>query len=654
MSPRRLPAILLSLSFLAPPAAGQEPEIIHLDPNQPLLEEPPAPGPAGGRAPRTGALPGPGEGVDAREILAGLWFKQRALLERGESGEARRQAEIALEFMEREGLRAAPEIAAAFLADARRALVEGDFERAGESFALASRFQPSLFAAHVGMGIALWRADRDAGGAAREFWRAAAGAVTDPATLYHLGGNGLLLLYLGLAAGAVAALLILAFRNVPALLHDLEERFSGRLPERAARLAGWALVAAPLAALLPPAWVVAAWGVLFYPYLRGRERAVAVVSLLLLVLAAPVGWLVAWHFGTAADPRARALVEAVRRGPDLRSEGALRTLMRDHPDDGLFPFLLAVAYKAGGRLDEAMGMYREVIRVEPRHARAMVNLGNIHALRQEYAVAQRYYTQASRNDPSLALAHYNSHLAHLETFHLEAADQELREARRLDESLVNGLLARASEGMARRTPVDAVYSAAEIWKRVLPLRLEGAGRAELARAALAPASVAGVAGLVATLMVPGLGVVPRRHGARRCRRCGRAYCRRCQVAGKHTDVCAQCTHLFVLRDGLAPGVKAKKMEEVARFRRRHFFGARTLGLLFPGGGHVLGGRTLMGTILMVLWASALAGLALRGRILVNPEQIAPAGGALAAVPALGVAVIAWLVGNFSSHERGRG
>jgi len=88
-------AVLL-LALAAPPERAQEPEIIVLDPNRPLIQSPgTVPAPAG-RSPApaedTGVPLGAPlqEGVNAREVLADLWFKQRALAGRADTAAASR------------------------------------------------------------------------------------------------------------------------------------------------------------------------------------------------------------------------------------------------------------------------------------------------------------------------------------------------------------------------------------------------------------------------------------------------------------------------------------------------------------------------------------------------------------------------------------
>jgi len=363
----------------------------------------------------------------------------------------------------------------------------------------------------------------------------------------------------------------------------------------------------------------------------------------------PTGRLLDWVAGTAVDPGARALFRSMRGGYDLQDEQALRRLQADHPDDPMFPFLLASIERVAGRFDEAMQLYEQVTKIDPNHSLAMVNLANLHALRQEFAIAQGLYKRAWDTDPAMAVAHYNSHLAHLEAFHLESADQELKEARRIDDALVTRLLSQGNEGRSRRLPMDVGYAPGQIWRRAFALRIDPGGRSSWTRSLSAPATLAGGAGLILVILAPGLGFAVRGAPARRCRRCGRAFCRRCQVVTKYPDHCSPCMHLFILRDGLAPNVKNRKLEEVVRHRRHVWIGERLLSLGLPGGGHVLGGRPLLGSALLVTWFGTWLAVHLRDEFLVPSEGIL-AGGLLPVAAAGTLALLAWLVGNLSAHE----
>jgi len=634
--------------------AAQEPEVIHLDPDRPLIQDPGTLKPAeadGSSRPATIDAPAPEESApDVRELLADLWFRHRAVLERGGLEEAEQQLQAALNFMRRESLRSAPEVAAAFFADGRRALEEEQYARARAAFEAATRFDPALAAAHYGLATVRLRADRDLAGAIGAIVAGARAQFADPPTRMVLAANALLVVALGISIGAVLSFLILGWQRAAAFFHDLQEMISGRLSDDSARLVGWTGLLLPCLFFLPWAWILAIWIMLLGPYFRRRSRVVVVGLLALMLLAGPAGRAIRTGLAAAADPGARALVASRLDGHDLAQLDALRALAAAHPDDPLYFFVLGSIEGAAGRLEAATRAYQRVLEIDPRHARAMVNLGNIHALRQESALAQNLYRKAADIDRDLALAAYNSHLVYLGTFEMEAADAALEEARRRDEALVVRLAVPGSQTGERQTPRDCRASARELYGRALRLG-RASGAPGWGRTLVASTSLAGAAGMAGLFLLPGLGLVPRRSSARRCQRCGRPFCRRCQSVGKHPEVCSQCLHLFILRDGVAPGTKQRKLKEVARHARRLWIGERIVSLVLPGGGHVLGGRVLTGSLLVALWCTVWLGLGLWGRLLVMPGWVPPAGLSWAILPLAAAGGLVWLSANLTARMR---
>src|SRR5258705_62422 len=279
--------VFLLLASGAPRALAQEPEVIVLDPNHPIIQNPGTVRPAAGEVLPPGqtgtsaSVPAIGEGVNAREVLAELWFKQRAFLRQGDAAEAARQIDTALDFMRREGISGAPEIAGAFLAEARRYLEDGDYRGAQENFRLASRFHTDLAEAHFGLALALLRRDRDVSSAIGEFWTALKVRRRDAGTIVLKTGNGMFVLSLGLCLGVAAALLLSCLLVAPAFFHDLMERYPRRLTEESSRLVGWSLMVLPILVLAPLVWLLGVWAALFFPYLRRAGKFVALLALFL-------------------------------------------------------------------------------------------------------------------------------------------------------------------------------------------------------------------------------------------------------------------------------------------------------------------------------------------------------------------------------------
>jgi tetratricopeptide (TPR) repeat protein len=636
----------------AAPAAGHpaptEPEVIRIEPGAGEADDSSAG--AAGPVP----LPVPAQGVNARQILSDLWFKYQGLRQRGAVKEADALVTSALAFMQREGMRSAPEIGAAFLAEGRRARHDGDDSGAVESFRLSLRFDPDRADSRLALAAVLLGGTHEIGEGLRVLAQGVMALLSDPESIFFLGGAMLIILYLGACAGLGVALVLIALRGTRAFAHDLQERLTRRASGTAAAPLAWAIVALPLVLPIPFTWVLGIWAALIFGYLHGADRLVVIAALGSLLLAGVFGAAVAWHVQTATDPAARALLQAGRSGADLRNEDALKEASRAHPEDPIYPFLLGAAYRVGGRFDEAMAMYEHVVELDPRNARAMVNLGNLHALRQEFAVAQGLYKKAAETDPTLLLAHYNSHLAHLETFNMESADDELRRARQIDDATTSRLVAQAeARGATRRTPQDCVIPSRELWARAFQLR-RPAARSLLVPSLLNPTAIGALVSLLAALLIPGLLLAPRSGGAALCRRCGRAFCRRCQVTTRHPEHCAQCVHLFIVRDGLAPSVRDRKMAEVVGYHRRTYLATRLLTLLLPGSGHVVGGRSLLGALFLVGWGAAWTGLILRSRLLVPPEFRQGTALTISLVTLLLLALFTWLAANLSRQQKAAG
>src|SRR5262245_36100334 len=193
--------------------------------------------------------------------------------------------------------------------------------------------------------MALLRGDRNLSASAAELWAGLKVRLQDVGRLFVQAGNTLLIVYLGLCLGIAAALLLACLHAAPAFFHELMERFPGRLSEESSRLVGWGLMAVPVLVMAPFVWLLAAWGALLFPYLRKTEKVVAILALILLLGAGPVGCMLAWVTEAAVDPGARALIRSLRGGYNLQDEQALRTLTSEHSDDPMFPFLLASMHR---------------------------------------------------------------------------------------------------------------------------------------------------------------------------------------------------------------------------------------------------------------------------------------------------------------------
>lgn len=103
---------------------------------------------------------------------------------------------------------------------------------------------------------------------------------------------------------------------------------------------------------------------------------------------------------------------------------------------------LGVAYESTGRLDLAAREYRHALKLDPRQARARVNLGNIEAARGRWRRAEKCYRRALA-DSSTSLDAMNN-----------LAIALLRQERQLDEAR-----ALAERTVAAGSERDSIYRA---------------------------------------------------------------------------------------------------------------------------------------------------------------------------------------------------
>ncbi|HUD72576.1 MAG TPA: hypothetical protein VMQ62_11510, partial [Dongiaceae bacterium] len=151
-----IPLLLACLAAAAPGIVFSEPKPAAAPPASDTEVITLTPAPSGGgtaAAPGMPALPPGGQVVDTRTVLADLWFHHQELRQRGAEPEAEALIDKAIAFMEREGLRSAPDLAEAFLAEGRRDRRDGNDARALENYELALRFDPDRADARVALGM---------------------------------------------------------------------------------------------------------------------------------------------------------------------------------------------------------------------------------------------------------------------------------------------------------------------------------------------------------------------------------------------------------------------------------------------------------------------------------------------------------------------
>ena len=566
---------------------------------------------ASGRAP--GSLAEGRRGFDVQAFdgrFDGLWFQRKVYARERRDADAIRQSELLHDFVGDEGVRRLEVPAGALVLESESWLREGSRDKALASLALAESLDPGR--AQIARARARVLSAFGAGifPTAAEWLRAAQlalSAARDPAWLHEAA----FLLVLALAVLTALFALFMALAHQVALRHDVEEWLIGRHHEAWAQAGGWAVLLLPLVVWVGAGWLIFYWIAVTFRYMRSAERALAIVLLLAMAGVTPAYRYTVGLYGLAADPAVRTTLDAANGGYDPDRVVKLRALVDAHPNEPVYRFLLAGLYKNGRYFEDAFEEYRRVLDQAPSTYQAHINLGNIFFAIGQYGEAMTHYRRALQTRPDSVLAHYDMYLAQSDSFKLKEAAESLSRVREIDPEETNRLLSSGSRSEGEAKVVDAAIDIGSIWRATVEGRQArdwlGADPAETTGAGvldglLHPVDVAAVLTLLTCAVLAF--AFSGRAAAQPCLRCGRPFCPDCKSNRDTHPYCDQCVHLFVLRDGLAPETKSRKMYEIEHHERWRRIGRRLAGVLLPGGSHLLSGRAWSGAALALAWTLA--------------------------------------------------
>jgi len=536
--------------------------------------------------------------------LESLWFQRKAFMADGADENAAEQSALIKAFCREEGIRRLETVAGALLAETDRHLTQGRYNRALAALELAEAVDPGRPQIHLARAEVYWKAAGRNGAAATEALRGLAAAFTRSITDLSLFRRVTLTFVVALAGTLFVFSLIMLWRHQTTFRHEIEEFVLAFADERLARPAGWIVLLLPFLVWVLIGWAALYWIAITFRFMRRGERVTAVLLLLASVLALPIYRSSVAVYALTADPIVRTTLASANGEYDPDRIVRLRKLVDAHPNDASYRFLLAGLYKNGRFFEEAFEAYKQAIDLDPALEQAYINVGNIFATTGQYGEAVAHYQKAIDIVPQSVLAHFNMHLVQSESFHFRDAEDTLRIAREIDSEHVTELLSAASG--ERATVIDAQLEIGSVWVAALGGHRGSGLSAQSVAAGLAnPIGVSSLAVLIGCFAL--LFVMRASEPARRCIRCGNPFCHHCKRTQEGHEYCTQCLHLFVVGDGLAPETKTKKLFEVERHERRTKSLRRWLSVALPGTAQLVGGRALLGTLLLLCWLAAWVG-----------------------------------------------
>lgn len=376
------------------------------------------------------------------------WLQWTGAFYGGDPERAREVVEDLLTTARRLGMGRLPDLAAGALVQAVEAAREGETERAALALEVADRLDPGRpEAAFAAAEVALLAGDLPSAVVeqTRGYLRLPRMGLEWRLTLHDLGLWGLASLLL--AAGLFVAL-SMGVRG-PALVRALEGFVARRVPALPSPGIAFVLAALLLWPLVLPAgvlWLALYWSLLLWGFLGRAERAVLVLSWVVLGIA-PVAVVEARERAALAlSPPVRAMESVARE----RLYGGLFTdlgiLPGALPDEPAVTHLLADVHLRLDQWEEARRSYEEVLQEEPENVDALINLGAYYFNRADFGNAVTRFQQAAAlagdRVPQGAVAHFDLSLAYAESYLFDENRQELLEARRLDDRRVSRWLRR--------------------------------------------------------------------------------------------------------------------------------------------------------------------------------------------------------------------
>jgi len=584
--------------------------------------------------------------------LEALWFQRKAYMADGREADAGTQSQAIRAFCTEEGVKRLESLAGALVAESDRYLEEGRYDRALDSLNLAQVLDPGRPQTHLARAVLLWKADYGYVAAAGQFFRALKCSLIRSLQDLSLVNNLALVVVVALVGAVLIFSLLMLVRYQIPFRHEIEELAVQFADERLAQAAGWGMLFLPMLLWIGTGWAALYWIVIMFRFMCRGEKAAALILLVAAMLAAPAYRVAVSIYGVTADPVVRTTLASAGGEYDPDRILKLKQLVLAYPDDPSYRFLLAGLYKNGRYFEEAFAEYKEALRIDPGFEQVHINLGNIFYETGQYSEAIASYNRAVESNPQSILAYFNMHLAQSESFKFKEAETSLNQARGINSEKLAQMLSTAGGRIEGPAVIDAMLKMTSVWQAAL-----GGGRLQrssestasafspmLLRRFLNPITLVAIGALLACGFA--LFVTRGQDPARRCIRCGRPFCHYCKSGQEGHEYCSQCLHLYVLGDGLAPETKTRKMYEVARYERIARAANRLISTLLPGAAHLLRGRAVWGTLLLLAWLTAL--IAWQPVILLPLERITGADLRLdllraGSVPAMyGLTASAWI------------
>jgi tetratricopeptide (TPR) repeat protein len=586
----------------------------------------------------------PGPALSGRGDLESVWFAREKYLQMGEAEKAQGQLQLLWEMALSRGVRNLPEYSTVLVREAARRMQSRDWDQAERALGWARRLAPDELPVYTTAALLSFRRNPfNPLPVWTEITNGARAVGRSFRLQAWLRANLLGTLVSGMAFFFAVAVAVSAVAVVPRLVHETRESIGFGSPRTRTVLA-WAVPAAPALVGLSPWWWVIVAGLLLWPYFRPPARVLAGAGALFM-LALPLAMRERAALLTLSERPVLAAITQVREG----SWGVAdyETLKAEAARGAGVPTVVAlgVAARRLGHLDEAEAALRAGLKAAPGDADLWLNLGNVAFAKQDLDGAVASYAKAAEIAPRQFAAHYNLGVVYREAFKFAEGQAETNRAGEIDPEAA-AFYAGLDTNRLKGFTVDSLPGTDELWRMAEANGEEQAAATDMLWESQMLGAPIGAWPFVAGALVllgAGLGAWRLKNGtATACQRCGRVFCVRCQP-GRQGELCSQCHHIFVKKEGVDARSRVQKMGEIKAWHRMLRIRHIVCAALAPGGGHLSGGRFWPGVALLLPASFLEARLVFGGGQFPSPWSLGGAAASWASGAGIAVFAALWVL-----------
>jgi len=528
------------------------------------------------------------------------WYSYRQNILRGHFREAEKRLDKVLAYKKKRGIPNLFNPAAALLVEASSARKQGRYEDALKIIVYAKELAPDDPGPHFQRALTIWRQNQlralSSLDALLEGWGV---FFKDFRSFFPWGISVILWLLVAMTVSSILTILLFTPKVIPRIAHDLSHII--KVPQ-------WlwltaipiVLVAAIIFGLPIVIWVLLV-ALIMMLHLTKKERVAVGLALFFLSALPLLIHVLSLSETYYSDSRPYLIYSAERGGEGAKTLEGLHQLRVVDPENSQVLSALGVVLKRSGRIREAESYLLKAMEISPDSPAIINNLGNVLVQNGRVDDAIEHYRQALRyeDDPRI---HYNLSQALRENLQLDEGEREFRLAQERAPELAGSLMALQQEN-GQRVTVDIYGEAGRYLLDALSLDQEGRQWREALWSGIVPMIPFSLSWLLfpaaAILLFLGLPLGSKLNLSRRCRRCNKMHCHKCSQSS--TDfLCAQCRQIFIVRSGVDPASRVKKMMQILRFTKTRALVSRVATVLLPGMGHIYLGVGWQSLVLITL------------------------------------------------------